>query len=239
MKSKSRKNCSTCTKEGLQPTDKCLRKNGNYRKGDVRIQRYQCKKCGRFIPLGQFEERPKNRRKSQIAKLPLSHFAQWEDYYTIKLASFIARLTQNKIYDELELLLGQPKATIASKISRGIAFSSYESCMASLSYLEEMVIPSLGDKLKQSSERLRLSTLKIKIMERCYEDFHGEPPPTLGSLMTPQKEYQQPIFVRTMLFHGVFGELETRIQTDKSGLFQKEVCLLMNENFFKEYFFGE
>lgn len=235
----SNSDCDSCSKEGLKPTDKCLRKNGSRKKGDKRIQRYQCRECGRFIPLGRFSTHQKMRRKSKIAQLPLSHFSQWEDYYTIQIASFISRLSERRIYDQLELLIGQRKETLASKISRSLPFSSYETCMDSLSYLEAMVIPSLEDKLKESHERSKLSNLKMKIAECCYEDFYGVPAPSLASLMVPKKENQHPFFVEIMLTHGVFCEFVTKIQVDKTGLFQKEVPSIMNEYFFEEYFFGK
>ena len=177
-------------------------------------------------------------RSSKVAQLPFSHYAQWEDYYTVQIAQRVASVNKTNFYKELEFLVDKPKSTIAPRISRGQSFSDFRICSTGLIYLEEFVIPSIDDIDDRFKEKMWLINLKEKIKRSSYEEFHGEPMPSLESLMTKPLSISFPKFVYRMLMYGVFNQFETKIQVDKTGLFQKEISPLMNANYLREYFFG-
>ncbi|EPZ51892.1 hypothetical protein M902_2343 [Bacteriovorax sp. BAL6_X] len=178
----------------------------------------------------------KRAKQRKTHELPIEHFKNWEDYFTIQVASIISNLTKTSLYEELEFITDKSKKWLAPRITRGLRISTLSDCEKGLQYLRELLIPSLENSILKAQESMKLLRLKEEILRCSYKELHGVEMPNIMKSFDKHKSNSQPEFVQQMLVCGVFGEVESKIQYDKTGLFQKLISPFESEHFFKEYF---
>ncbi len=127
-----------CKAKETRPSSKCLRKNGFYRRGRNKVQRYKCNRCKTV-----FSFPPKKRRKETrgrpfiLLERPLNKFKHWEDYYFVQIIGKLSALSGRDFYEELWDFTPLTKQEITPKISRNIKFSNLDMCRNALAYLNK------------------------------------------------------------------------------------------------------
>ncbi|PIK13970.1 hypothetical protein [Halobacteriovorax sp. JY17] len=132
-------NCKcTCRAKGVRPSSECIRKNGFYRRGRNKVQRYKCNLCERVFSFPPKKKRKETRgRPFRLLERPLSKFEHWEDYYLIQIIGKLSALSGRGLYEELWDFTPLSKKELAPKISRNIKFSNLEMCRSALAYLNK------------------------------------------------------------------------------------------------------